>query len=179
MSPRLTWAGFVVVASGLAATAWTQDAGAGPDFGGRWRLNETLSSAISSEVAAAPAPAKKDVPKDVQKGEAKVEGEKKPTELVITQTEVEIKVTETPGGSRSYYPNGKTYNADEGQSSVKSSWRDGKLLFEKKNVQGWKLTETWQLAPDRSRLTIDQVFEGGHRPKTAIKRVYDRVVDPQ
>jgi hypothetical protein len=176
MSPRLTWAG-VVAASGLAAAAWAQVPAAGPDYGGRWRLNEALSSAISGDVAP-PAPDKKDIPKEARKGEAtKAEEEKKPTELVITQSEVEIRVTETPGGSRSYYPNGKTYNADEGQSSVKSSWREGKLLFEKKNVQGWKLTETWELAPDRRRLTIDQVFEGGHRPKAAIKRVYDRVVD--
>jgi hypothetical protein len=180
MAPKLGWVGGVVVASGLAATAWAQDQGAAvPDVSGHWRLNATLSSAISSDVAAAPAPeaGRKDVPKDVQKGAAPAtpEGEKKPTELTITQSEAEIVVSETPGGHRSYYPNGKTYKADEGQSNVKSSWRDGKLVFEKRNVQGWRLTETWELSADRGRLTIDQRFEGGHRPKATVKRVYDRI----
>jgi hypothetical protein len=175
MSLRATWAG-VVVASGLAAAAWAQAASAAvPNVAGRWRLNETLSSAQAG--AEAPAPGKRDTPKGVEKAEPekKPEAEQKPAELTITQTEVEVAVVETPGGSRSYYPNGKAYKADEGQSDVRSTWRDGKLLFEKRNQQGWRLTETWQLTPDGKRLTIDQVFEGGHRPKTVIKRVYDRI----
>jgi hypothetical protein len=181
MSLRTTWAG-VVVASGLAAAAWGQTAPAGlPNVSGRWRLNEALSSALAG--AEAPAPGKKDTPKGVEKaepekkpeGEKTPEGEKKPAELLITQSEVEVAVVETPGGSRSYYPNGKTYKADEGQSDVRSTWRDGKLVFEKRNQQGWRLTEAWQVSPDGKRLTIDQVFEGGHRPKTVIKRVYDRI----
>jgi hypothetical protein len=180
MASSVRWVSGVVLASGLAAAAWAQDQGAAvPDVSGHWRLNLTLSSAISGDVAAAPAPepARKDVPKDVQKGAAPAapENEKKPTELTITQTGAEIVVSETPGGQRSYYPNGKTYKADEGQSNVKSIWRDGKLVFEKRNVQGWKLTETWELSADRGRLTIDQRFEGGHRPKTTVKRVYDRI----
>jgi len=175
MSLRATWAG-VVVASGLATAAWAQTAPAAlPNVSGRWRLNEALSTALAG--AEAPAPGKKDTPKGVEKAEPekKPEGEKKPTELTITQTEVEIAVVETPGGSRSYYPNGKTYKADEGQSDVRSTWRDGKLVFEKRNQQGWRLTEAWQVAADGKRLTIEQVFEGGHRPRTVIKRVYDRI----
>jgi hypothetical protein len=178
MAANARWVSGVVLASGLAAAAWAQEQGAaGPDVSGHWRLNEALSSATPGEVATTPSPAKKDVPKDVQKGAATPapETEKKPTELTITQSAVEIVVTETPGGQRSYYPNGKTYKADEGQSNVKSTWRDGKLVFEKRNAQGWRLTETWQIAPDRSRLTIEQVFEGGHRPKVEVKRVYDRI----
>jgi hypothetical protein len=175
---RATWAG-VVVASSLAVAAGAQPAPAAvPNVSGHWRLNETLSSALAG--AEAPAPGKKETPKGVEKAEPekKAEGEKKPAELAITQSEIAVTVVETPGGSRSYYPNGKAYKADEGQSDVRSTWRDGKLLFEKRNQQGWRLTETWQVAADGKRLTIDQVFEGGHRPKTVIKRVYDRIETP-
>lgn len=101
--------------------------------------------------------------------------DKPAAELVVTQTEPEIVVEEKPGTIRRYYPNGRTYKADEGQSEIKSQWRDGRLVFEKKGQQGWRLTETWQVAPDRSRLTIEMHLEGGHRPKTNVKRVYQRV----
>ena len=172
----------VVGAGGVAATAWAVQAptAASVDLSGKWRLNEALSSGLTTDAAPGPAP-DKNVPKGVQKaesapaGEAKPEGEKKPTELTVTQTAVEVALVESPGGSRSYWPNGKTYKADEGQSDIRSSWQGGRLVFEKKNVQGWKLMETWSLSADRNRLTIDQVFEGGHRPKTVVKRVYDRV----
>jgi len=98
-----------------------------------------------------------------------------PQELTITQTELEIVVEEKPGQTRNLYPNGKTYKADEGASQIKTSWRDGALVVEKKNVRGWKLTETWQLSPDRSRLGVDLRLEGGSRPRMSLKRVYDRV----
>jgi hypothetical protein len=96
-------------------------------------------------------------------------------EMTITQTEPEIVVEEKPGRPRAFYPNGKAYKADDGASDVKSTWSDGGLVVEKKNVRGWKLTETWRLAPDRKRLTVDLRLEGGSRPKVATRRVYDRV----
>jgi hypothetical protein len=46
--------------------------------------------------------------------------------------------------------------------------------LEKKNVHGWKLVETWELAPDRARVVIHLLFEGGSRPKLVLTRVYDR-----
>ena len=101
--------------------------------------------------------------------------DKPAAELTVTQTEPEIVVEEKPGTTRRFYPNGRTYKADEGQSEVKSQWRDGRLVFEKKGQQGWRLTETWQVAPDRSRLTVEMHLEGGDRPKTNVKRVYLRV----
>ncbi len=172
----------VVAACGAAATAWAAQApaAASVDVSGQWRLNEALSSGLTTDAAPGPAP-DKNVPKGVQKAESapgsetKAPGEKKPTELTVTQTATEVTLVENPGGSRSYWPNGKTYKADEGQSDIRSSWQGGRLVFEKKNAQGWKLTETWSLSADRNRLTIDQVFEGGHRPKAVVKRVYDRV----
>jgi len=99
-------------------------------------------------------------------------------ELTVTQTEPEVVVEEKPGRTRNFYPDGRTYKADEGLADVKAEWREGALVVEKKTQQGWKLTETWQLAPDRNRLRIDLRLEGGNRPKRSLKRVYDRAEPP-
>ncbi len=96
-------------------------------------------------------------------------------DMTVTQTDVAITVEEAPGQARNYYPNGKTYKADDGASDVKSAWKDGVLVFEKKNVRGWKMSESWQLAPDGARLRLAVRYEGAGRPTVVIKRVYDRV----
>jgi hypothetical protein len=85
--------------------------------------------------------------------------------LTITQTDPEIVVAELSGPTRRFYPDGRSYKADEGASDVKSRWRDGTLVVEKKSVHGWRLSEIWQLAPDRSRLQLSLRFEGGSRPR--------------
>jgi hypothetical protein len=94
--------------------------------------------------------------------------------LTITQTQAEIVVQEGPGQPRSLYPNGRTYKADDGASDIRSQWKDGALVVEKKNTRGWRLTETWRLAPDGKRLTLDWRLEGGSRPRVSLRRVYDR-----
>ena len=97
-----------------------------------------------------------------------------PDTMTVTQADSEIVVAETPGQTRNLYPDGKAYRTDEGASQIRTSWKDGKLVVEKKNVHGWRLVETWELAPDRSRVVIHLLFEGGSRPKLALTRVYDR-----
>jgi hypothetical protein len=97
-----------------------------------------------------------------------------PATLAITQIDSEILVEETPGQTRNLYPNGKTYKADEGTTQIRTSWKDGRLVVERKNVRGWKLVETWELAADRGRLVIHMLLEGGSRPKVTLTRVYDR-----
>jgi hypothetical protein len=97
-----------------------------------------------------------------------------PATLTITQVETAIVVEEAPGQTRELYPNGKTYKADEGATQVRTSWKDGRLLVEKKNVRGWRLVETWEMAPDRSRVVVHLLLEGGSRPRLSLKRVYDR-----
>jgi hypothetical protein len=116
---------------------------------------------------AAPAPDKKD---DAGSGA--------PAELTIRQSETTVVVTEKPGATREYYPNGRTYKADEGQSDVRSQWRGGQLVYEKRSQRGWKVSESWQIAPDRSRLTVEVRASGGGQQKVAVKRVYDRVTEP-
>lgn len=97
-----------------------------------------------------------------------------PDTMTVTQADSEIVVEETPGQTRNLYPNGKTYKTDEGAAQIRTSWKDGRLVVEKKNVHGWRLVETWELAPDRSRVVIHLLFEGGSRPKLTLTRVYDR-----
>jgi hypothetical protein len=172
------------VAPPRAAPAQSPAAGV-PDLSGRWLLDSTLSdrepaaAAPSAAAGAARKPEKAGKPDPSSGGGAAVanpEGTGQPApELVVIQTEPEIVVEEKAGTTRRYYPNGRTYKADEGQAEIKSQWRDGRLVFEKKGRQGWRLTETWQVTPDRSRLTVEMHLEGGHRPKTNVKRVYRRV----
>ncbi len=90
---------------------------------------------------------------------------------------MEVTVVDKGGHTQSFYPNGRTYNADEGTSTVKSAWKDGALVFEKKSARGWKLIETWQLTPDGAHLRCDSHLEGGGRPSVQIKRVYDRTAE--
>jgi hypothetical protein len=97
-----------------------------------------------------------------------------PDTLTVTQAESEIVVREAPGRTRELYPNGKTYKTDEGAAQIRTSWKDGKLVVEKKNVHGWKLIETWEAAPDRARVFIHLLLEGGSGPKVTLTRVYDR-----
>ena len=96
-------------------------------------------------------------------------------DLTITQSEVDVTVTDAPGQSHSFYPNGKTYKTDDGASDIKSQWKDGSLVVEKKNVNGWRMVETWHLSADGRVLEIDRRVEGGRWPKLTVKRVYDRV----
>jgi hypothetical protein len=97
-----------------------------------------------------------------------------PDAMTVTQTASEIVVAETPGQTRNLYPNGKTYETDDGAAQVRTSWKDGRLVVEKKNVHGWKLVEAWELTPDRGRVVIHLRLEGGSRPKLTLTRVYDR-----
>jgi hypothetical protein len=98
----------------------------------------------------------------------------RPDTMTVTQAESEIVVEETPGRKRDLYPNGKTYKTDEGATQIRTLWKDGELMVEEKNVHGWRLVETWDMAPDRSRVSIHLLLEGGSRPKLTLTRVYDR-----
>ena len=83
-----------------------------------------------------------------------------------------------PGQVRSFYPNGKTYKADDGASNITSSWKNGALLFEKRNARGWRLTELWQVTPNGAQIQVESRIEGGGYKKSVTKRVYDRVAEP-
>lgn len=95
-------------------------------------------------------------------------------ELTITATEPEIVITEQYGATRNLHPNGKPYKTDNGNAEIKTQWKEGKLVVEKRNARGGKLVETWELVPDRSRILLIVKMEGGFGPALNLKRVYDR-----
>ena len=183
-------AGVCAALTALSDASAAQGPAAGvPDMSGRWRLDAALSDREPAAAAPSPAagtaakPEKADKPAKAdpsgRDAAANREAAGQPAgELVVTQTETEVVVEEKGGATRRYYPNGRTYKADDGHADIKAQWRDRLLVFEKKSQQGWRLTESWQMAPDRSRLTLEMRLEGGGRPKTNVKRVYTRVVEP-
>jgi len=96
-----------------------------------------------------------------------------PLELKVTQSDAEIDLDDLAGRVRKLYPNGKKYKSDDGDAEVKSSWKDGKLAVETKNSHGGTMTETWERAPDGSRLIVHVKLTGGFG-KVDLKRIYDR-----
>jgi hypothetical protein len=182
MRVRLACLGVLVIVSGLplgvsGARAEERPAARPPVLAGHWKLNEERSGDAQAKPAQSGESRKNREPSNAAPEDDPRGGQKtaQPVSLTITQTEAEVVVEEKPGSTRSVYPNGKTYKADEGASDVRTTWKDGALVTEKKNVQGWRMTETWRLSPDGKRLQMDLRVEGGKRPRMSIKRVYDRV----
>ena len=96
-----------------------------------------------------------------------------PLELAVSQSETELDVDDMLGKVRKLYPDGKKYKTDDGDTEVKTSWKDGKLQVETRKNQGGSVTETWESVPDGSRLIVHVKLEGGFG-KVELKRVYDR-----
>ena len=177
----------------VATAALDQAAASGtavPNFAGRWKVNTELSDKPS---AASVAASKDQTAKQLKDGAPKETAApsasssshspetqtstEPPPEITVRQTEVEIVAEGKPGEFRSFYPNGKTYKADEGSADVKSLWKDGALVFEKKSNRGWKYTESWQLTPDGKQMRVETRLAGGGHKAAVTKRVYDRVTD--
>lgn len=178
----------------VATAAFDQTAApvaAVPNFAGRWKLNPELSDKPS---AASMAASKDQTAKKLKDGAPKesaapsASSASNPTEtqtpaeptpeISVRQNELEIVAEGKPGEFRSFYPNGKTYKADEGSADMKSYWKDATLIFEKKSNRGWKYTETWQLTPDGKQMRVETRLSGGGHKTTVTKRVYDRVAEP-
>jgi len=154
----------VAVAIGCASASSAETA-AVPSFAGRWKLNKELSD----KPPAAPEAAK---PAAEEKKDG-VESPKPPDvapsssgEFTVRQSEVEIVAQEDSGQSRSFYPNGRTYKADDGTADIRSAWKSGALVFEKKSDRGWKYTETWRLTPE-GRLQVDTRLSSKQRSAAA------------
>jgi hypothetical protein len=177
----------LAAALGLAATSGAPaETAAPPDFTGRWRLNPELSDKPPAENPAAAKPVK------AKKAEAEAASKPKPadaapssgpaadaaSEFTVRQSDVEIVAQDKSGQSRNFYPNGRSYKADEGSSDFRSFWKSGALVFEKKNARGWKYTETWQLTSE-GRLRVDTRLSGGGQRTVETKRVYDKLTDPE
>jgi hypothetical protein len=95
------------------------------------------------------------------------------TELTITQTEPEIVIQEGDGRLRVLHPDGKKYKAEGGSAEVSARWEGALLRVEFKTQMGAKVTETFDLAANRSRMTVTLRLERSPMPTVTIKRVYE------
>lgn len=181
MRSRLGLAALLAAANLAAASAAAQGA-AVPNFAGSWKLNTELSDKVFATVLAKPAAEPQAEPKAEEKKDPAATDDKSkaqpasPVSAVVTvrHSEAEIVAQEEGGSSRSFWPNGRSYKADEGTANVRSEWRAGALVYEKKSDRGWKYTETWRLTPE-GRLVIETRIEGGGQKKGSTRRIYDRV----
>lgn len=96
-----------------------------------------------------------------------------PVELAITPTESEVVILEKDGRMRTLHPDGQKYKAEGGSAEVKTRWEAGKLLVETKTERGAKVTETFDVAPDRSQMIVTLRLECSPMPTVTIKRVYE------
>ena len=187
----------LVIAAGFGeapAPAAAADTAAVTNFAGRWRLNKDLSDkppAVdvgNKDQAAADKAPKLDKPGSPPPMDthgaggstAAQSGTEPPPEITVRQNDVEIVAegkTADKVDTRNFYPNGKTYKADEGTADMRSYWKNGALVFEKKSQRGWKYIETWQLVSDGKQMRVDIHLGGGGQKEAKLKRVYDRVTD--
>ena len=95
-------------------------------------------------------------------------------EIVVSQSESEITIEEAFGRLRRLRQDGKKYKTDNGNSEIRTYWKDGKLRVETRDARGGSVTETWERVPDGSRLILMVRVEGGPGGKLELKRIYDR-----
>jgi hypothetical protein len=187
----------LVIAAGFGqapAPASAADTAAVTNFAGRWRLNKDLSDkppAVdvgNKDQAAGDKAPKLDKPgapppmdgRGAGSATTAPSGTEPPPEVTVRQNEVEIVAeskTADKVDTRNFYPNGKTYKADEGTADMRSYWKNGALVFEKKSQRGWKYSETWQLVSDGKQMRVDIHLGGGGQKEANLKRVYDRITD--
>jgi hypothetical protein len=96
-----------------------------------------------------------------------------PAEMSITPTEAEIVIMEKDGRLRTLHADGKKYKAEGGNTETKARWEAGKLVVETSG-SGGKVGETYEVAPDKSKLTVTLRVEGSRMSGLILKRVYDR-----
>jgi hypothetical protein len=95
-----------------------------------------------------------------------------PTELAITQTEPEIAILDKDGRLRTLHPDGKSYKNDTGSVETKSRLEGGRLVVETKTERS-KVTETYSVSPDRTKMTAMLRMERDSMAAVTVKRVYN------
>jgi hypothetical protein len=96
-------------------------------------------------------------------------------ELVITPTATEVVVMEKDGRMRVFHPDGQSRKSESGESEVKARWEanPSRLVVETKSERGPRVTETYEAAADKTKMTIVMRLEGGQMGTVTLKRVYD------
>ena len=96
-----------------------------------------------------------------------------PAEFTITPTASEVVILEKDGRLRTLHADGKKYKAEGGAAEVEARWDGGQLVVDTKSDRGPRITETFDAAPDRTRLTVTLKVDGSRGPSVTVKRVYD------
>jgi hypothetical protein len=97
------------------------------------------------------------------------------SELVITPTATEVVMMENDGRMRVFHPDGKSRKSESGEGEVKAHWdaNPTRLVVETKTERGLRVTETYEAAADKTKMTLVLRLEGGPMPTFTLKRVYD------
>ena len=96
-----------------------------------------------------------------------------PAEFTITPTASEVVILEKDGRLRTLHADGRKYKAEGGAAEVEARWDGGQLVVDTKSDRGPRITETFDAAPDRTRLTVTLKVDGSRGPSVTVKRVYD------
>jgi len=96
-----------------------------------------------------------------------------PAEFTITPTAAEVVILEKDGRLRTLHADGKKYRAEGGAAEVETRWDGGQLVVDTKSDRGPRITETFDAAPDRTRLTGTLKVDASRGPSVTVKRVYD------
>ena len=96
-----------------------------------------------------------------------------PVEFTITPTASEVVILEKDGRLRTLHADGKKYKAEGGAAEVEAHWDGGQLVVDTKSDRGPRITETFDAAPDRTRLTVTLKVDGSRGPSVTVKRVYE------
>lgn len=100
-----------------------------------------------------------------------------PPEISITQTPAEIAILEKDGRLRALHPDGQSRTSEAGGATVKTHWEGKALVVETTRGRGI-LFEAYDMAPDKSLLTVTLRVEGGFVSGLTLKRVYVPVLPP-
>jgi hypothetical protein len=100
-----------------------------------------------------------------------------PAEISITQTPAEIAILEKDGRLRALHPDGQSRTSEAGGAEVKTHWEGKALVVQTSRGRG-TLFEAYDMAPDKSLLTVTVRVEGGFASGLTLKRVYVPVLPP-
>jgi hypothetical protein len=97
----------------------------------------------------------------------------------IEETDSTLVLTGAEGIRRVFHPDGRERKEripGLGVVTVKTRWKAGKLVVERKMEGGVKIVETFERSPDGRKLYVDLQVVGAARP-LRFRRVYDAADD--
>jgi len=96
--------------------------------------------------------------------------------LEIRHEEPRLYIVSADGSDRTIYTDGRKVKRDSerGLVEVQAKWKKARLVVERK-MDGGKLKDTYELAPNGDRLYVTTKMSGGRMGSMEFRRVYDAV----